>query len=169
MPTLLPCDGCGRLASPEHLKRRLQRLEWTSRFRPVHIQTLLLGAISPEPDPAFLYNPAGDWTGEAADLLSGAGIKTTGKTSQAVLSEFQKLGLQLIYVLDCPLENNPGESQIQSFLQHQLRSCIARIRRSLKPKKVRLISPQLEPLASQLSEIELGVPVSSGPFQTVQS
>jgi hypothetical protein len=169
MQTLLSCDGCGQLASPEHLTRRLQRLEWTSRFRPVHIQTLLVSAISPESNSAFLYNPAGNWTGEAAEFLSAAGIQTSGKTPEAVLSEFQKLGLQLIYVLDCPLENNLVESQIQSLLQKRLGSCAARIRRSLKPKRVRLISPQLEPVASQLTEIELGIPVSSGPFQAVQS
>jgi hypothetical protein len=169
MPTLLPCDGCGQLASSEHLSRRLQRLEWTSRFRPVHIQTLLVGAISPESDSAFLYNPAGNWSGEAAELLSAAGIQTSGKSPEAVLSEFQKLGLQLIYVLDCPLENNPSESQIQGLLQNQLRSSAVRIRRSLKPKRVRLISPKLEPIASQLSETELGIPVSSGPFQSVRS
>jgi hypothetical protein len=169
METLLPCDGCGQLASPEHLTRRLQRLEWTSRFRPLHIQTLLVGAISPESDSAFLYNPAGNWTGEAAELLSAAGIQITGKTPEAVLSEFQKLGLQLIYVLECPLENNPSESQIQNLLQKHLGSCATRIRRSLKPKRVRLISPQLEPFALQLSETELGIPVSSGRFQGVQS
>jgi hypothetical protein len=151
------------------MTRRLQRLEWTSRFRPVHIQTLLLGAISPESDSAFLYNPAGNWTGEAAELLSAAGIQTKNKTPEAVLSEFQKLGLLLIYVLNCPLENNPSQSQIQNLLQNQLRSSAVRIRRSLRPKRVRIISSQLEPFASQLTEIALGIPVSSGPFQPVQS
>lgn len=169
MPTLLTCDGCGQPASPEHFALRLQRLEWTSRFRPVHIQTLLVGAISPECDSAFLYNPAGNWTGEAAELLATVNIQTANKSPEAVLTEFQKLGLQLIYILDCPLENNPRELEIQALLQNQLRSSIARIRRSLKPKKVRLISPQLEPFASQLSEAILGVPVSSGPLQSVQS
>lgn len=169
MPTLLTCDGCGQAASPEHFAGRLQRLEWTSRFRPVHIQTLLVAAISPGSDAAFLYNPAGNWTGEAAELLTAANIQTADKNPEAVLAEFQKLGLQLIYVLDCPLENNPGESEIQALLQNQLRSSIARIRRSLKPKRVRLIAPQLEAFAAQLSETILGVPVSSGPLQSVQS
>ncbi len=169
MPTLLRCDGCGQPASPEHFARRLQRLEWTSRFRPVHIQTLLVSAISPESDSAFLYNPAGNWTGEAAGLLAAANIQFANKNPEAILAEFQKLGLQLVYVLDCPLEGTASESEIPTLLQSQLRSTIARIRRSLKPKKVRLISPQLELFASQLSQAVLGVPVSSGPLQMVTS
>ena len=31
----LRCDGCGQAASPEHMARRLRRLEWTTRYRPV--------------------------------------------------------------------------------------------------------------------------------------
>jgi len=47
VPTLLPCDGCGQPASAEHIARRLQRLEWATRFRPIHIQALLLAAFRP--------------------------------------------------------------------------------------------------------------------------
>ncbi len=52
--TALRCDGCGQLASPEHIARRLQRLEWTTRFRPVHIGTLLLGATAPQNTSLFI-------------------------------------------------------------------------------------------------------------------
>src|SRR5258708_24143168 len=70
--TALRCDGCGQLASPEHIARRLQRLEWTTRFRPVHIGTLLLGAIAPRNDNEFIYSSACAWDGEAKMLLAAA-------------------------------------------------------------------------------------------------
>src|SRR3984893_2546309 len=53
--TDLRCDGCGQPASPEHIARRLQRLEWMTRFRPIHLHTLLLGAFSPLVPAEFLY------------------------------------------------------------------------------------------------------------------
>jgi len=71
--TDLQCDGCGQAASPEHIAKRLQRLEWTTRFRPLHIGTLLLGAIAPRNDNEFIYSPAGAWDGEAKMLLDAAG------------------------------------------------------------------------------------------------
>src|SRR5882724_4729003 len=53
--TELLCDGCGQQASSEHIAKRLQRLEWTTRYRPVHIGTVLLGAFVPGDDAVFLY------------------------------------------------------------------------------------------------------------------
>ena len=107
-PLSLLCDGCGQSASPAHLARRLQRLEWTTRYRPVHIQALLLGGIAPEADAAFLYSPEGNYQGEAANLLDALQISRAGKSADAMLTEFQKRGLLLTHVLECPLE--PGVS-----------------------------------------------------------
>src|SRR6202008_4702819 len=80
----LRCDGCGQKASEEHLTRRLQRLEWTTRYRPVHIHTLLLGGFSPLEEHDFLYSPRGEFHGQAAQLLGALGISTTAKTADAV-------------------------------------------------------------------------------------
>jgi len=66
---LIPCDGCGQSAAPAHFARRLQRLEWAARYRPVHIQALLLGGVAPEANAAFLYSPEGNYQGEAANRL----------------------------------------------------------------------------------------------------
>src|SRR6266571_3195402 len=74
----LPCDGCGQAATAEHIARRLQRLEWTTRYRPVHIHTLLLGAYSPLRDEEFLYASDGEFGGEAAQILDAVGISTAG-------------------------------------------------------------------------------------------
>src|SRR5256885_2012376 len=72
----LPCDGCGRLASADHIARRLQRLEWATRYRPIHINLLLLGAVAPTEDSDLIYSLAGDWRGEAKTLLTALGVTT---------------------------------------------------------------------------------------------
>src|SRR5437762_9539545 len=100
----LPCDGCGQPATSVHLARRFERLEWTTRYRPVHIGTVLLGAVAPARDADFLYSPSGEFGGEAGRVLEAAGILRIGKAVEATLVEFQRLGLFLTYVLECPLE-----------------------------------------------------------------
>ncbi len=102
-PTLL-CDGCGQVASAEHVARRLRRLAWMTRYRPVHVGTVLLGAYSPDAESDFLYAESGSITGEAARVLAAVGITPHGKAKEAVLSEFQRGGFLLGYVMECPLE-----------------------------------------------------------------
>jgi hypothetical protein len=141
--TDLRCDGCGQAASPEHIARRLLRLEWTTRFRPVHIGTLLLGAVAPQEDSAFLYYPAGAWGGEAKVLLAAAGLTPEGKSAEATLAEFQRRGFFLAHVLECPLEDGAG-GRITELVGNRLPAVLARIRRSLKPKRLAPISRWLE-------------------------
>jgi len=171
VPTLLPCDGCGQLASAEHIARRLQRLEWSTRFRPIHIQALLLAASAPEADSDFLYSPDSAFTGSAGILLNALGISTTGKSSEEVLADFQKRGLVLAHLLECPVESGTGPSEARALIEHHLPQALARIRRSLKPKRVLMVSPDLKPFLAQLSESALGCSVfytflatSSGDF-----
>lgn len=159
IPTSLSsCDGCGQSASAEHIARRLQRLEWTTRYRPVHINGLLLGGVSPLAEEDFLY--AGKFQGEAGRLLEAVGIFTAGKSSDVVLSEFQRSGFFLTHVLECPLETSQaGLSSCEDLLLRRVSAVMTRIRRSLKPKRVVLISELLTPLAARLSSAELGCPV----------
>ena len=150
----LRCDGCGQLASPEHIARRLQRLEWTTRFRPVHIGTLLLGATAPQNDDEFIYSPAGAWCGEAKMLLDAAGLALEGKSTEATLTEFQRRGFLLTHVLECPLEGGRG-GRIAELIANRLPSVLARIRRSLKPKRLAPISKWLEQFLPALTYREL--------------
>jgi hypothetical protein len=152
--TDLRCDGCGQLASPEHIARRLQRLEWTTRFRPVHIGTLLLGAVAPHDDPEFIYSPAGAWYGEAKLLFTAAGLTLEGKPPEATLSEFQRRGFLLTHVLECPLEDGLA-GKIQELIGIRLPAVLTRIRRSLKPKTLALISRDLEHVIPALNSAEL--------------
>jgi hypothetical protein len=156
----LPCDGCGQAASGEHMARRLRRLEWTTRYRPVHIHALLLGAFSPREENDFLYAPSGEFRGEAALLLDAAGIATVGKTRDAVQAEFQRAGFFLTHVLECPMEGGGSlPAGALAALKGRLAAVATRIRRSLKPKRVMLITEQLSPLVDDIFAVNLGCPV----------
>lgn len=150
----LRCDGCGQAASPEHVARRLQRLEWTTRYRPVHISTLLLGAVAPQNDSDFIYSPAGARKGEAKVLLAAAGLSPEGKPAEATLAEFQRGGFFLTHVLECPLEHG-ASGNIQQLIANRLPALLARIRRSLKPRRLAPISMLLEQFLPALNSGDL--------------
>jgi hypothetical protein len=138
----------------------LRRLEWTTRYRPVHINALLLGAFSPLEEREFLYAPGGDFQGEAAHLLDAVGIPAAGKPADAIHTEFQRAGLFLAHVLECPLEderlNKAGQA---ALLAERLAAVASRIRRSLKPKRVILVTEPLGPVVQNILALDLGCPV----------
>jgi hypothetical protein len=164
IPTILPCDGCGQLASPEHFSRRLQRLEWATRFRPIHIQALLLTAAAPESAGEFLYNPETRFAGLSGQILTALDLHREGKCFEEVLTEFQKRGVVLVSALECPVEPSPDAAMLNDLLERHLPSAIARIRRSLKPKRVLVLSPELQPLLTNLNESSLGCSVLYTPL-----
>jgi len=156
----LVCDGCGQAATAEHITRRLQRLEWTTRCRPVHIHTLLLGAFSPLRDEEFLYRSDGEFRGEAAQILEAVGISPAGKTRDAVHAEFQRAGFFLTHVSECPLEDERNlKGGIQAALKKRLAAVATRIRRSLKPKRVMAITEELAVVLDDIVAMDLGCPV----------
>lgn len=167
-PTLLTCDGCGQPASVEHFARRLQRLEWATRYRPVHMQALLISAVSPLANEDFLYWPAGEYQGEAAQLLDAIGIVHRGRPADAVLTEFQKRGLYLTHVLECPMEFGVGDKvELATLLDVRFNAVCAKIRRSLKPKRLVIFSPQMRSIAHRFASADLGCTVeldNSKPF-----
>lgn len=157
---VLVCDGCGQVASAEHIARRLQRLEWTTRYRPVHIGTLFLGAFSPRDEKDFLYAPSGEFHGEAALLLDAVGISSAGKTAEAVHAEFQRAGYFLTHVLECPIENEGSRpAELQDALKSRLAAVATRIRRSLKPKRVMAVTEALACVVQDVAMLDLGCPV----------
>ena len=169
----LLCDGCGQISSPAHIAQRVQRLEWTTGYRPVHIQTLLLGTASSLKEKDFLYSPSVEFQGEAAKLLEVGGISAAGKTREAVLAEFQRAGFFLTHVLECAFDtespddsNGPETSDSNDsalrerrLLEQRLPAMATRIRRSLKPKRVVLISRMLEPLVERIEAMQLECPI----------
>lgn len=155
--SVILCDGCGQPASPEHIARRLQRLEWATRYRPIHLHTLLLGAISPHAPAEFLYSPDEAHSGEAANIVAAAGISSAAKSGDAMLSEFQRRGIYLTHVFGCPLDvPSSGADFLNNALITRLPALFTRIRRSLKPKRLAFISETLTPLIEQFASAQLG-------------
>jgi hypothetical protein len=144
---LLRCDGCGQMAGAEHIARRLARLERTTRFRPVHVQVLMLGGVAPGPDEEFLYAESGVFAGEAAAVLEKFGIEWVGKEREAVLSEVQKRGVLLVHVAECAAENG---ARGEELIGKQIGGAMARVRRSLKSKKLTMISNDLDGFLEQI-------------------
>lgn len=163
----MPCDGCGRPASAGHIACRLQRLEWATRFRPVHLGVLFLGLAAPAREEDYLYARAGeetpgaaDFEGEARQVLHAAGLDALlGKKDAVrgeVLAEFQRLGYFLAHLLECPLEPPAGEgSGLLAAATSHWPAALTRIRRSLKPKQIALISSGLEELLPRLTSAGL--------------
>jgi hypothetical protein len=150
----LSCDGCGQPADPAHIARRLERLAWSTRYRPLHIQALLLAWVAPRRDEEFLYAPATQFEGEAGEILKAIPLETAGKPVETVLAEFQKMGLMLAHILECPLENG---ANAPALLEKQVAATLARIRRSLKPKKIILLSGEILPLEERFRALELPI------------
>jgi hypothetical protein len=159
--TLLACDGCGQTASADHIARRLKRLEEATRFRPIHIQTLFLGAIMPMREEEYLYARSQEgFQGESAEVLKKAGIDTGRMPRETVLAEFQRGGYFLAHVLPCPSEGETEGRRLEFLLQKQMPALLIRLKRSLRPKRVVLLSPELMAVAGilekSLPEIEWG-------------
>jgi hypothetical protein len=142
----LVCDGCGQPADPAHITRRLKRLENMTRYRPIHVQVLFLGAASPLDDLDYLYSAEGDFRGEGLALVRALGMEPAGKAVEAVLTDFQRRGYLLTHLLDCPRQSDdPG-----ALLEARRTAILARIRRSLKPKKLVLLGGELDALTTSL-------------------
>lgn len=177
--TSLRCDGCGQSALPEHIARRLRRLEWATRYRPVHIQSLLLGCFAPSQDAEFLYAPGGEFRGEAWLLLRAVGMKSewppfetrgnqkavpataspSGKTVEAMQAEFQAAGFFLTHLLECPLDPEHSGAAATALLREHLPLVASRIRRSLKPKRVILVTEMPQEVVQDILALDLGCEV----------
>jgi hypothetical protein len=147
------CDGCGRSATAEHIRDRLARLEWATRFRPIHINLLLL--ISSPPLEADFYDVSVEASGgRSLDVLFDAlGIAVSGACSaaatprEAQLGEFQRLGIFLAPVCECP----HAAPEIPGAIERLGPTIAKRIRFSYKPKAIVLLSPELAELHAQLA------------------
>ena len=148
-PGSLICDGCGQAAAPEHIARRLKRLENMTRYRPVHVQALFLGIMSPALDADYLYSAEGEFRGEGLALLRALGIDPTGNSVEVVLSDFQRRGFLLAYALNCCIQLEDPNATAR-LVEARFSGTAARIRRSLKPKRLALIGDSLEAFAERL-------------------
>jgi hypothetical protein len=164
----LTCDACGQAADQEHIARRLKRLESMTRYRPIHVQALFLGGVSPAADGDYLYSAEGEFHGEGLALLLALGIDPAGKPVEVVLADFQRRGYLLSHVVECPSQLHDSSS-LHSLLQKRIATMAARIRRSLKPKKLIPIDGALDPLAevlgTELADVDIVLPEKGSVFR----
>ena len=123
------CDGCGQAVDDGHIQKRIARLELATRYRPVHIQTLLIGAVPPERDEAYLYS----FEKEAAEM--------------------QKAGFFLVYVVECPLAGDSGQHEA---IKRALPTLLKRVKLSYKPQSIVLFSSATAELIGPLQAAGLG-------------
>ena len=162
--TSILCDGCGRPASPEHIAERVARLELATRFRPVHINVLLVAlAPMPRPENDFYGPPQSreyfESLMEALEILTPA-REAAREWNQAVedaarLTEFQRRGYYLSYLSECPLpEQSAGACA--ATVSALGPGFVRRVRFNYKPKHIALIGSSLGPMIEILEKFGMG-------------
>ncbi|HEX3376130.1 MAG TPA: hypothetical protein VHS29_04675 [Candidatus Acidoferrales bacterium] len=159
----LPCDGCGLSASPEHIAERVQRLEQSTQFRPIHIGTLFI-ALAPAGNVAEdFYAPAKSKEFfnpflEALEIFSSAEksepVDDARASDLGKLAEFQRRGYFLAYLSECPLpENKETPEQTIGRLGPTM---LRRIKFNYRPKQIAPLGQELFPLVEMLNRQGLG-------------
>ena len=143
------CDGCGAQVDDAHIRARIERLEMATRFRPIHIQVLILGVAPPARPEDYFYRAAEQGTerSSGAREFFDAMLKCTGEdpsrfaTESEALAEFQRRGLFLTHVVECP---EGTEAEREAALARCAPSLGKRIQFSYKPKFVAPIFSALQ-------------------------
>jgi hypothetical protein len=151
------CDGCGSPVDEAHIRRRIERLELATRFRPIHIQVLLLDAAPPARIEDYFYRVAQDGSARSLasrmffdELAKCAGHSASGELNEeTVLAEFQRRGFFLAYGVECPLEEVSDPEQALNRLGPTV---VRRIQSSYKPK---FIAPLGQSMAELIPLLEL--------------
>jgi hypothetical protein len=142
---LAVCDGCGTPVEDPHIRQRIERLELATRFRPIHIQVLLMDvapAVRPED---YFYRAAVDRSKRSVtgrmffdEMVRGAGMTLAPEIDeQAALAEFQRRGFFLAHAVECPIE---GYLELGQAVRRFAAVVVRRIETSYKPKRVALLS-----------------------------
>jgi hypothetical protein len=155
------CDGCLAEARDTHSRERIERLELATRFRPIHIQVLLIDAAPPARLEDFFYRAAKDRAVRSAesriyfDRLTQSARAAPGSEieEEAALADFQRRGLFLAYAVECPVED---WGELRKTVGHLAPTMVKRIRASYKPRHVALLGEPLEELIPVFEEAGFG-------------
>ncbi len=155
------CDGCGAQVDEAHIRERIERLELATRFRPVHVQVLLIDATPPKHRTDFFYDSSSDRSkrstpGQAYfdDLAKLAGAAPeSGAPTEAVLAEFQRSGFFLTSAVECAIEN---QDELLDAVRRLAPTVALRVKTSYKPRYVALISEPTRELIRPFKEAGLG-------------
>jgi hypothetical protein len=139
------CDGCGAQADEAHIRQRIERLELATRFRPIHIQVLLLDAAPPAKLEDYFYRATtnSEQRSVASRMYFDELAKCIGQVAgthtqeDSTLAEFQKRGFFLAYAVECPVESS---SELAQMIKRLAPTVALRVNSSYKPKFVAPIS-----------------------------
>lgn len=147
------CDACGAQVDDAHIRQRIERLELATRFRPVHISTLLIDVAPPMRTEDYFYRPAADpgvrspasrACFDALVQCAGVGSAAAARIGEeSALAEFQRHGFFLIGAIECPLESGANTSKV---IERAAPAVLRRVNVSYKPKSIALLSPLTQPL-----------------------
>jgi hypothetical protein len=139
------CDGCGADAQPQHIRQRIERLELATRFRPVHIQVLLIDAAPPPGFEDYFYQAVAEHPSRSLssarywdEVLGCAGLSPGSEAEESLLAEFQRRGFFLAYAAECPVE----DVRLEETVRNRAETILKRVQYSYRPKKIALLSPQ---------------------------
>ncbi|HEV2388774.1 MAG TPA: hypothetical protein VGS20_16140 [Candidatus Acidoferrales bacterium] len=154
-PRPILCDGCALEAGPAHLRQRIARLEWASRFRPIHIGTLLLAPAPARDLEDYFYFPVGMPRHPAArafveDVFAACGMPSVQASREPALRAFQHRGFFVAHCVECPLEPR-APADFPALLQSLMPTLVRRVRVSYRPKSVLLLSGLLGPVAESFA------------------
>jgi hypothetical protein len=149
------CDGCGAQADEAHIRRRIERLELATRFRPIHIQVLVLDVAPPPRPEDYFYRAAADRSVRSLasrmyfdELAKCAGhAADTVADEEGILAEFQRRGFFHTCAVECPVEE-AGEDALNRLGP----TVVRRIQTSYKPK---LIAPMGDAMKELIPLLEL--------------
>jgi hypothetical protein len=135
------CDGCGVPADETHIRERIERLEMATRFRPIHIQVLLLGDAPPIRFEDYFYRLLRDGESRSsaakdffAEVMKAAGIDADASANEgAALAEFQHRGFYLADAVECPV---PTPQELSERITRATPTLLKRIEFSYRPKHV---------------------------------
>ncbi|HXO06099.1 MAG TPA: hypothetical protein VN884_10780 [Candidatus Sulfotelmatobacter sp.] len=145
------CDGCGLQVDDAHIRRRIERLELATRFRPIHVQVLLIDAVPPTNENDYFYRAAENREERSVvsrmyfdEIVKSAGIAIAPSVSEdAALAEFQHRGFFLAYAVECPVDSPEALSAALNRLGPVM---VKRVNASYKPKYIAPISPAMAEL-----------------------
>jgi hypothetical protein len=112
-----------------------------TRFRPIHIQTLLLADAPPNRIEDYFYRPPRDGESRSSDakdffveVMKAAGIDADAAANEeAALAEFQHRGFYLAHAVECPV-STPQE--LSERITAASSTLLKRIEFSYRPKHV---------------------------------
>jgi len=162
------CDGCAGEVDESHIRRRIERLEMAARFRPIHIQVLLLGDAPPTSIEDYFYRlpiqgeaRASSAIRSIGEILAAAGIEEeAAMDTKAALADFQRRGFYLADAVECPVTPEELDERVSRLAP----TIIKRIKFSYRPKYVAVVGVAAQRLIPVFKECavaqKLVMPVS---------